>query len=60
MLQVLQQGKICKKKGGELEGRGPLWGDSLLLMKLTGDDGPEKGFQDRSTTHPLDCQGFVP
>ena len=60
MLQVLQQGKICRKKGGELEGRGPLWGESPLLMKLRGDDGPEKRFQDRRPTQPLGCQGLVP
>ena len=60
MLQVLHQGKICRRKGGELEGRGPLWGESLLLMKLRGDDGPEKQFQDRRTTHPLGCRDSRP
>ena len=49
-----------EKKGGELEGRGPLWRESQLLMKLRGDDGLEKRFQDRRTTQPLGCQGLVP
>lgn len=60
MLQVLQQGKYAGKKGGELEGSVPLWGESPLLMKLRGDDGLEKRFQDRRTTQPLGCQGLVP
>lgn len=58
MLQVLQQGKICRKKG-ELEGRGCLCrGESPLLMKLRGDDGLESDFQDRRTTQPLKLQGL--